>query len=73
MYAGDEALKIYADFVGIPFDDARRIREEFDPREMLLPDRVQGLAELLPDAIKFKFISQPLTDAQLKELVQIPQ
>jgi len=27
----------------------------------------------MPDAVRFKFISQPLTDAQLKELVQIPQ
>lgn len=73
MYAGDEALKIYADFVPIPLDDARRIRDEFDPKEMLAPDRVLGLADLMPDAIRFKFISQPLTDAQLKELVQIPQ
>jgi NitT/TauT family transport system substrate-binding protein len=73
MYAGDEALKIYADFVGIPFEDARRIRDEFDPKDMLAPDRVMGLADLMPDAVRFKFISQPLTDAQLKELVQIPQ
>ena len=73
MYAGDEALKIYADFVGIPFEDARRIRDEFDPKDMLAPDRVMGLADLMPDAVRFKFISQPLSDAQLKELVQIPQ
>src|SRR4029077_20300533 len=73
MYAGDEALKIYADFVGIPFEDARRIRDEFDPKDMLAPDRVMGLADLMPDAVRFKFISQQLTDAQLKELVQIPQ
>ena len=73
MYASDEALRIYADFVGIPLDDARRIRDEFDPKDMLAPDRVIGLADLMPDAIKFKFISKPLTDTQLKELVQIPQ
>jgi len=72
MYAGDEALKIYSDFVGIQLDDARRIREEFDPKEMLLPDRVLGLADLMPDAIKFKFISQPLTQSQLEDLVQMP-
>jgi hypothetical protein len=40
---------------------------------MLAPDRVIGLADLMPDAIKFKFIGKPLTDTQLKELVQIPQ
>jgi NitT/TauT family transport system substrate-binding protein len=72
MYATDEALKVYAGFVGIPFEDAKTIREEFDPKEMLIPDRVLGLGELVPEAIKFKFISQPLTQAQLAELVQIP-
>ncbi len=72
MYAGDEAPKMYADFAGISIDDARRIREEFDPKEMLIPDRVLGIAQLVPDAVKFKFIGQPLTEAQLKELVQIP-
>jgi hypothetical protein len=32
-----------------------------------------GLRDLVPDAVKFKFISQPLTDAQLEELVKIPR
>jgi NitT/TauT family transport system substrate-binding protein len=74
MYASDEALKIYADFVGnITVEDARRIREEFDPKEMVIPDRVLGLADLVPDAVRFKFITQPLTEAQLNELVQIPR
>src|SRR5262249_28198151 len=73
MYGGDEPLKMYAEFANISVDDARRIREEFDPKEMLIPDRVLGIAQLVPDAMKFKFIAQPLTEAQLKELVQIPQ
>ena len=72
MYAGDDALKMYAEFAGITFDDARRIREEFDPKEMLIPNRVLGLSELMPEAIKFKFTPQPLTEMQLKALVQIP-
>jgi NitT/TauT family transport system substrate-binding protein len=73
MYASDEALKIYSEFAGVSIEDARRIREEFDPKEMILPDRVMGLSDLVPDAIKFKFISEPLTQAQLAELVQIPR
>jgi NitT/TauT family transport system substrate-binding protein len=73
MYAGDEALKVYAEFAGVPVEDARRIRAEFDPKEMVIPDRVLGLSDLVPDAVKFKFIAQPLTEAQLKELVQIPR
>ena len=73
MYASHEVLKIYADFAGIALEDAQRIREEFDPKEMLIPDRVVGLEDVMPDAVKFKFISQPLTERELKELVQIPR
>jgi NitT/TauT family transport system substrate-binding protein len=72
MYDGDAPLKMYAEFANISVDDAHRIREEFDPKEMLIPDRVLGIAQLVPDAIKFKFIAQPLTDEQIKELVQVP-
>jgi len=73
MYASDEALKIYTEFAKISIDDARRIRTEFDPKEMIIPDRVVGLADLMPDAVKLKFLTQPLTEAQLRELEQIPK
>src|SRR5262249_23106937 len=73
MYASDEAPKIYAEFAKIGIEDARRVREEFDPKEMVIPDRVVGLSELMPDAVKFKYLSQPLTPKELEELVQIPR
>jgi NitT/TauT family transport system substrate-binding protein len=73
MYASDEAPKIYAEFAKISIEDARRVREEFDPKEMLIPDRVLGLTDLVPDAVKFKYLSQPLTASQLDDLVQIPK
>ena len=73
MYASDEAPKIYAEFAKISIEDARRVREEFDPKEMLIPDRVLGLSDLVPDAVKFKYLSQPLTASQLDDLVQIPR
>ena len=73
MYASDEAPKIYAEFAKISTEDARRVREEFDPKEMLIPDRVLGLNNLVPDAVKFKYLSQPLTANQLDDLVQIPK
>jgi ABC-type nitrate/sulfonate/bicarbonate transport system substrate-binding protein len=73
MYASDEAPKIYAEFAKISIEDARRVREEFDPKEMLIPDRVLGLSDLVPDAVKFKYLSQPLTASQLDDLVQIPK
>jgi NitT/TauT family transport system substrate-binding protein len=73
MYASDEAPKIYAEFVKISIEDARRVREEFDPKEMVIPDRVLGLADLMPDAVKFKYLAQPLTPSQLEDLAQIPK
>ena len=73
MYASDEAPKIYAEFAKISIEDARRVREEFDPKEMLIPDRVLGLSDLVPDAVKFKYLSQPLTASQLDDLVQTPR
>jgi len=72
MYASDEAPRIYAEFAGISVEDARRVREEFDPKEMMIPDRVLGLSDLVADAVKFKYIAQPLSENQLKELVDIP-
>jgi NitT/TauT family transport system substrate-binding protein len=73
MYASEEALKIYADYAGVSIDVARQIRTEFDPKEMVQPDRVMGLSDLVAEAVKFKYLTQPLTEAQLKELIQIPQ
>jgi NitT/TauT family transport system substrate-binding protein len=72
MYASEDALAIYAEFAGTSVDDARRIREEFDPKEMMIPDRVLGLSDLVADALKFKYIAQPLSETQLKELVDVP-
>jgi NitT/TauT family transport system substrate-binding protein len=73
MYASDEAVKIYAEFAKIGIEDARRVREEFDPKEMVIPDRVVGLSDLMSDAVKFKYLSQPLSAKELEELVQIPR
>jgi NitT/TauT family transport system substrate-binding protein len=73
MYSDDAALAIYAEFANISMEDARHIRDEFDPKDMVIPDRVVGLADLVADALKFKFLSQPLTELQLRELVQIPK
>jgi len=73
MYASDEAAKIYAEFAKVGIEDARRVREEFDPKEMVIPDRVVGLSDLMSDAVKFKYLSQPLTAKELEELVQIPR
>jgi len=73
MYTGDDALQVYSEFAGVSVDVARRIRAEFDPKQMVDPDRMEGLDDLMQEAVRFKYISAPLTAEQLKELIQIPK
>ena len=72
MYNDPAALKVYADFVGIPEAKAKRTRDDFFPREAVDPDRIVGLDQIVKDAVELKFTSTPLTKEQLAELVQIP-
>jgi hypothetical protein len=39
---------------------------------MLQLDRVMGLADLIDDALAFKYLPQALTPAQTMELLQLP-
>jgi NitT/TauT family transport system substrate-binding protein len=71
MYASEDALKIYAEFAGVSTEVARQIRTDFDPKEMVQPDQVMGLGDLMAEAIKFKYIIAPLSEGQLTELIQI--
>lgn len=72
MYSSEQALKVYADFVGIPIEIAKRTRDEFFPKEALNPDRIVGLDTIVPDAVALKYTAQPLTKDQLDVLIQIP-
>ena len=71
MYSGDDAIKEFAEFNKIPEAMARRVRDEFFPKEMVWPGELKGLDTLLPEAVAMKFIPEPLTGAQQAELVQI--
>lgn len=71
MYAGDEALKIFAAFAGIEFAIARRTRDEFFPKAALDPDSIVGLEAVMTDAIAFKYISAPLSKEQLRDLLRL--
>ncbi len=73
MYNNPAAIKHYAEFVKIPDNIAKRVRDDFFPREALDPDTIVGLEMILPDAVALKYIAQPLTREQLSELIQIPR
>jgi len=71
-YADPAALKIYADWLGISIEKAKRSRDGFFPKAGLDPDKIVGLDVIVRDAVDFKYTAAPLTKDQLAELIQIP-
>jgi NitT/TauT family transport system substrate-binding protein len=72
LYDNPEGVKIYAQYAKVSETLAKRIRDEFLPKEAEQPDRVSGLDAITQDAIAFKVLQAPLTKEQIAELVQIP-
>jgi NitT/TauT family transport system substrate-binding protein len=72
MYADDAALKVYADWLGITVEKAKRTRDGFFPKSSIDPDRIIGLDTIVNDAVALKYTATPLTKEQLAELIQIP-
>src|SRR5258708_14668718 len=59
-------------FSGLAEPAVRLMLREFIPRESLQTEKIMGLGESMKDAVQFKFLSTPLSDVQLKELIQVP-
>ena len=72
MYSDPAAVDAYAAFVGVAPDAARQVRDEFYPREGLDPDRISGLDAVMADGVSFKYLSAPLSQEQLRDLIQVP-
>ena len=72
MYFDPAALKHYAEYSNLPEKIVLRVRDLI-PKESLAPDRVEGIDQIMADAVAAKFIPAPLTPEQAKELVQIPE
>jgi NitT/TauT family transport system substrate-binding protein len=72
MYSDPAALKHYGEYSGLPEKIVLRVRNLI-PKESLAIDRVEGVDQIMADAVAAKFISAPLTADQVKELVQIPR
>ena len=72
MYSSDQAIKDYAEFAKIDEAMARRVRDQFFPRNILQPDEIKGLDTLMPEAVTLKFIDKPLSKEQTAELFQVP-
>ena len=72
MYSDPNALKVYANWLKISEDKAKRTRDGFFPRTALEPDKIIGLDIIAKDAVTFKFTPTELTKGQLDDLIQIP-
>jgi NitT/TauT family transport system substrate-binding protein len=72
LYGDPNALKVYADWLKISEEKAKRTRDGFFPKESVNPDKIVGLDVIVHDAVILKFTATELTKAQLAELMQIP-
>ena len=72
MYSDPAALKVYGEYSNLPEKIVLRVRNLI-PKESMATDRVEGIDQIMADAVAGKFIPAPLTAEQVKELVQIPK
>jgi NitT/TauT family transport system substrate-binding protein len=72
LYSSAEAVPRYLAFSGLSEPAVRLMLKEFIPKESLQTEKIMGLGESMKDAVQFKFLSAPLNETQLKELIQIP-
>jgi NitT/TauT family transport system substrate-binding protein len=72
MYSDPAALKHYEDYSGLPEKIVLRVRSLI-PKESLATGRVEGMDQIMADAVAGKFIPAPLSSQQIQELVQIPK
>jgi len=71
LYSDPAAIAAYAAWSGLPERIAKQA-PDFLTKDNLDPTRIAGLDGVVADAVTFKYLPAPLTDAQLKELIQIP-
>ena len=72
MYSDPAALKIYGEYSKLPEKIVLRVRQLI-PQANLATGRVEGMDQIMADAVAGKFIPAPLSAEQVKELVQIPK
>ena len=71
MYSDPAALQRYAELADVSEAVSRQLRDEFFPKEMLLPGRIVGLREVIRDAVVLDYIRKGLSRRQIADLVQI--
>ncbi len=72
MYSDAKAIDLYAKKIDRSADLVRDTIKAFYPKEALQTDMMADMPGILRDAVKLKFLREPLTEAQLKELIRTP-
>jgi NitT/TauT family transport system substrate-binding protein len=72
MYSDLDAIKRYAQKVKSPEDFVQRSIPKIYPKSVLQTDEMKDLDGIQRDAVKLKFLEQPLSKEQLADLLQIP-
>jgi NitT/TauT family transport system substrate-binding protein len=72
MYSDPQAMKLYAEKIHANEDLIRKSVAEFHPKAAMQSDHIADMEGIVRDAVKLKFLDQPLSKEQLAEFVQIP-
>jgi NitT/TauT family transport system substrate-binding protein len=72
MYSDPKAVSMYAKKINGDEALIKSSIAEFHPKVALQSEKLADLDAAMADAVKLKYVSAPLTKAQLDELVQIP-
>jgi NitT/TauT family transport system substrate-binding protein len=72
MYAGPEAVQMFAKKTGLAENLVRESMTEFQPKATMQTDQMADLDGAIRDAVKLKFIDAPLTKEQIADFIQIP-
>jgi NitT/TauT family transport system substrate-binding protein len=72
MYSDPKAVEMYSKKMNQPVELLKESMDKFQPKETLQTDKFADLDGAIADAVKLKFLEQPLTKEQVTELLQIP-
>jgi ABC-type nitrate/sulfonate/bicarbonate transport system substrate-binding protein len=72
MYADEAGVKAFADWARVAPPIAKTVRDDYYPKNNVLPDRIEGIGPLMADAVSFKYIAAPLSQDQLARLLLVP-
>jgi NitT/TauT family transport system substrate-binding protein len=72
MYSDPKAIEMYAKKIDKPLELVKQTIGQFYPKDVLQTDHMADMPGILRDAVKLKYLREPLTAAQVTELVQTP-